>query len=526
MPSNLYKLASQHKDTQGRMDNPLIRQAKTERNNDMDNTMTREAVGKTTASRALSTQQAPAGASDPSAIALSRKLNVKKGLVLTARATSFAVGKSGAAVSRAGAAVQGGLKSGRGDMAAEATVETAVKNEAKRLGAAARRKAGKYAAKGSKAAVRAVGKLMAALGRALVKIISASAAPVVWIIVIVAVIGLAIGSAFGVLFDDGDPTTPTMGEMVEANEQLLQDEINRIYDSVPEEPDVVLMDFYTVSGGVAMPTAARLNNWQDIMAIWAVRTTMADQLDVVKLDEQKQFLFQTVFQDMTAVDYDVYTETHKQTVTDAEGNQREIEVTTTTLLYMITSRTRQEMYREYGMSDDVISMTEELNETPEFQEFAATAAQAFNPSPYPLTGGIRPGQVVKFTARKLPPSALANQVVSIASKYLGTSYDELDCSKLTQTVFAELGVNLPRIAAEQARYIISNDKAVLRSDLQVGDLIFYALKGDNGRYMHVSHVAIYAGDGMIIDASSINGYTIYRELDTFSERVTVLYGRP
>jgi cell wall-associated NlpC family hydrolase len=44
--------------------------------------------------------------------------------------------------------------------------------------------------------------------------------------------------------------------------------------------------------------------------------------------------------------------------------------------------------------------------------------------------------------------------------------------------------------------------------------------------MHVSHVAIYAGDGMIIDASSINGYTIYRELDTFSDRVTVLYGRP
>ena len=526
MPSDLYRLASQQKNTQGRMENPLIRQAKTERNNDMENAMTREAVGKTTASRALSTPQAPAGASDPSAVAISRKVNVKKGIVLTARATSFAVGKSSAAVSRAGAALQGGMKSNRSDMAAEATVETAVKNEAKRLGNAAKRKAGEYAAKGSKAAVRAVGKLIAAMGRALVKIIGTSAAPVVGIVIVVAMLGMAIGSAFGILLDDGDASTPTMGEMVEANEQLLQDEINRIYDSVPEEPDVVLMDFYAISGGVPAPTAARLNNWQDIMAIWAVRTTMADQLDVVELDEQKQLLFQQVFQDMTAVDYDVSTETHKQTVTDAEGNQREVEVTTTTLLYMITSRTRQEMYRDYGMSTDVISITEELNETPEFQEFAATAAQSFNPFPYPLTGGIRPGQVVDFIARKLPPSALANQVVSIASKYLGMPYDELDCSKLTQVVFAELGITLPRTAAEQARYIISNGKAVLRSDLQVGDLIFYALKGDNGRYMHVSHVAIYAGDGMIIDASSINGYTIYRELDTFSERATVLYGRP
>lgn len=184
------------------------------------------------------------------------------------------------------------------------------------------------------------------------------------------------------------------------------------------------------------------------------------------------------------------------------------------------------MYRDFGMSADVISMTEELSNTPEFQEFANAAAQAFNANPYPLTGGIRPGQIVDFIPRKLPPSALANEIVSTASQYLGTPYDELDCSKLTQTVFSSLGVSLPRTAAEQARYCINNSKAVLKSDLQVGDLIFYALKGDNGRFMHVSHVAIYAGDGMIIDASSINGYTIYRDMDTFSDRTTVLYGRP
>lgn len=45
---------------------------------------------------------------------------------------------------REGAAVQGGLKSGGGDLAAEATVEPAVKNDAKRVGAAAKRKAGEY----------------------------------------------------------------------------------------------------------------------------------------------------------------------------------------------------------------------------------------------------------------------------------------------------------------------------------------------------------------------------------------------
>jgi hypothetical protein len=33
------------------------------------------------------------------------------------------------------------------------------------------------------------------------------------------------------------------------------------------------------------------------MAIWVIHTAMADQLDVVELDEQKQLLFQQVFQD-------------------------------------------------------------------------------------------------------------------------------------------------------------------------------------------------------------------------------------
>lgn len=503
-----------------RADNPLLKR-KSEKWN------VREAVDKTTVSPTLATSHAPTDASSHEVISSARKLNIKKGIVLSGKAASSVLKKGGTSAFQAGSALQGGLQSQHSEyLSVEGTVETALKNEASRLGKVAGKKAGQLAAKGAKTTVRAVGKLLADLTRAIAKIIGSAAAPVVVIVAAVASIGLLLSSAFGILFDDGNDATPTMAEMVTANEQRLQDEIDDIYNSVQPEPDVVLMDFYLLSEGITTPIAARLNNWPDVMGIWAVRTTMADDLDVIELDEQRQFLFQQVFEDMTTINYDVSTEVRTETVTDAEGNEKEIEVSTTTLLYAITSRTRQEMYREYGMSTDVISMTEELSSTPEFQEFVNTAAHAFNGNPYPLTGGIRPGQIVDFIPRKLPPSALANEVVSTASQYLGTPYDELDCSKLTQTVFSSLGVSLPRTAAEQARYIINNSKAVLKSDLQVGDLIFYALKGDNGRFMHVSHVAIYAGDGMIIDASSINGYTIYRDMDTFSDRTTVLYGRP
>ena len=495
--------------------NPLIRSGKR-----------REAVDDSTASRSLTTPKAPEEASR-AAVFSSRRSTAKKIAFVSASAAFTSVKKIGAGASRAGSALQGGVTARSSEYTAAAeTMETAIKDKAKRVGSSVARKAGQYTAKGAKSAVRTIGKLLASLTRALAKIIGSAAAPVVVIVAVIASIGLLLSSAFGVLFDDGDATTPTMEEIVSENEQGLQDKINEIYTGVHPEPDVVLMDFYALSDGIKTPIPSRLNNMADVMAVWASRTTMADNMDVIELDEQRQFLFQQVFEQMTSVDHNVSTETRTQKVTDADGNEKEVEVTITTLLYSITSKTRQEMYNECSLSEDTVSMAEELSSTPEFQEFAQIAAQSFNPHPYPMTGGVHPGQVVDFTAHKLPPSALANQVVSIASKYLGMSYDELDCSKLTQTVFAELGVTLPRTAAEQARYIINNGKAVLQSDLQVGDLIFYSLKGDNGRYMHVSHVAIYAGDGMIIDASSINGYTIYRDMDTFSDRTTVLYGRP
>jgi Cell wall-associated hydrolases (invasion-associated proteins) len=59
------------------------------------------------------------------------------------------------------------------------------------------------------------------------------------------------------------------------------------------------------------------------------------------------------------------------------------------------------------------------------------------------------------------------------------------------------------------------------TDLEPGDLIFFSLE-NNGRFMNISHVAIYAGNGYIMDASSSRGQVVYRQL--FGSQV--LYGRP
>jgi len=69
-----------------------------------------------------------------------------------------------------------------------------------------------------------------------------------------------------------------------------------------------------------------------------------------------------------------------------------------------------------------------------------------------------------------------------------------DCSGLVQWSFAQAGVSMPRVAADQARAGV----AVPVSQLQPGDLLFYHTDPTDPGY--ISHVAIYLGNGWIIQA--------------------------
>jgi len=77
----------------------------------------------------------------------------------------------------------------------------------------------------------------------------------------------------------------------------------------------------------------------------------------------------------------------------------------------------------------------------------------------------------------------------------GASSDKgFDCSGLTMTVYQLNGLNLPRHSKEQ----YEAGSPVSRSQLQKGDLVFFALSGKR----KVSHVGIYIGDGKFIHAPS------------------------
>jgi cell wall-associated NlpC family hydrolase len=114
-----------------------------------------------------------------------------------------------------------------------------------------------------------------------------------------------------------------------------------------------------------------------------------------------------------------------------------------------------------------------------------------------------------------PPSGEAARVLHTADTYRGTRYvwggstpsEGFDCSGFTKYIFAKYHVTLPRTSREQARAgrAVSADFSALRP----GDLMMFAEPG-----AAISHVAIYAGNGRIIHASSSVGGVGYTDLNT------------
>jgi cell wall-associated NlpC family hydrolase len=86
--------------------------------------------------------------------------------------------------------------------------------------------------------------------------------------------------------------------------------------------------------------------------------------------------------------------------------------------------------------------------------------------------------------------ALAFAKAQLGEPYVrnGAGPNGWDCSGLTMKAWGSVGVSLPHSAGQQ----YNRGRPVARSDLQLGDLVFF--------YSGISHVGIYAGNGQVIHA--------------------------
>jgi len=97
----------------------------------------------------------------------------------------------------------------------------------------------------------------------------------------------------------------------------------------------------------------------------------------------------------------------------------------------------------------------------------------------------------------VPASGRAAAAVKYALAQVGDAYvygaagpSAFDCSGLTMMAWAQAGVGLPHPSSAQ----YSTGPHIAESDLQPGDLVFY--------YSPISHVGMYIGNGMIVNAEN------------------------
>ena len=86
--------------------------------------------------------------------------------------------------------------------------------------------------------------------------------------------------------------------------------------------------------------------------------------------------------------------------------------------------------------------------------------------------------------------ALAYAKAQLGEPYArsGAGPSSWDCSGLTMMAWGSVGVSLPHSSRQQ----FSRGRSVAKSDLQLGDLVFF--------YSDISHVGLYAGNGQVIHA--------------------------
>ena len=89
-------------------------------------------------------------------------------------------------------------------------------------------------------------------------------------------------------------------------------------------------------------------------------------------------------------------------------------------------------------------------------------------------------------------AAYAQQFLGVPYVYGGTSSAGFDCSGLMYYCLKQYGYSMNRVADDQ----MDQGTAVSRSELQVGDLVFFG-SGD-----YANHVGMYIGNGNFVHAST------------------------
>ena len=217
------------------------------------------------------------------------------------------------------------------------------------------RAAAKATAAGIKAAVKATAAAVKAIiagTKALIAAMAAGGWIAVVVIIIICLIGLIVGSCFGIFFSGEDSGTgQTMRQAVQ--------EINADYQSQIDTTRAnIAYDELEMSGSRAV--------WPEVLAVYAVKTTTDpdDPQEVATVDDAKKAILNDIFWQMNEISSRTESKTEKVITETDDGHGNIVETTTTvtrTYLYITVShKTAEEMADLFNFNADQRQQLSEL----------------------------------------------------------------------------------------------------------------------------------------------------------------------
>lgn len=246
--------------------------------------------------------------------------------IKTAERSNAGIKTSQRAAAQTKAAAKAAKQSARRVQAARAKAQAAVRRA---------KQAAKVTAKAIKASIDAA--------KALVTALLAGGWVALLVVVVICLIGLLVGSCFGIFFSGEDTGTgQTIRTAIAQVNQEYQEKLEDLQASHPH-------DTLEITGSQAA--------WKEVLAVYAVKvTTDPEGQEVASMDEEKLGLLAEVFWEMNQLTASV--ETRTETTEGEDGTVVETEITV--LVISVSQKSAQEMAAQLRFDDDQKEQLQEL----------------------------------------------------------------------------------------------------------------------------------------------------------------------
>lgn len=197
-----------------------------------------------------------------------------------------------------------------------------------------------------KATISAIKGIIAAT-KALISLLLAGGWVAMVVIVIICLIGLLVGSIFGIFFssEKTSPNAITMKDVIAECNQEFSDKLQTIQDQNPH-------DDYVLDGNMA--------TWKDVLTIYTVKQANGfDGGEVITMDDNKKALVKQIFWEMNSLSSEVRIE--KVTEQGVNTDEMPKEVEKRVLHIKITSKNAEQMKNDYHFNAAQIRQYNELS---------------------------------------------------------------------------------------------------------------------------------------------------------------------